>query len=78
MAGKDISFEKALEKLEIIVDELESGDLVLESSLKKFEEGVKLADICKDKLSKAKKKIETLKKNKTGKFVTEEFEADEI
>ena len=39
----DIKFEDALGRLEQIVDQLESGDLALESSLKVFEEGVALA-----------------------------------
>ncbi|MCO4792646.1 MAG: exodeoxyribonuclease VII small subunit [Bacteriovoracaceae bacterium] len=57
---KSQTFEKQLESLEEIVDLLESGDLNLDDSLKKFEEGVKLFKTCKDKLSKAEKKIAVL------------------
>ena len=49
----DINFEKALEELEGIVEDLESGDLSLENSLKSFEKGVKLARQCQEQLSKA-------------------------
>lgn len=75
--SKDVSFEKALEKLEKIVEELENGDLPLEGSLKKYEEGVNLARLCREKLDKAKKTIETLAKNSEGMFQKEPFEDEE-
>jgi exodeoxyribonuclease VII small subunit len=71
---KEISFEKALEKLEKIVEELETGDLSLDTSLKKYEEGIKLAGACQKKLDKAKEKIELLMKKDSGRFVKESFE----
>ena len=46
----EINFEKALEELESIVEDLESGDLSLENSLKSFEKGIKLARQCQDKV----------------------------
>lgn len=57
---KTQTFETQLEKLEEIVGQLESGELNLDDSLNKFEEGVKLFKSCKDKLSKAEKKIAVL------------------
>lgn len=54
------NFEKNLEELERIVQELESGKLGLEKSLKKFEEGVTLYKDCKDQLANAEKKITEL------------------
>jgi exodeoxyribonuclease VII small subunit len=57
---KTQTFETQLEKLEEIVGQLESGELNLDDSLKKFEEGVKLFKACKAKLSKAEKKIAVL------------------
>ncbi|MFH1552697.1 MAG: exodeoxyribonuclease VII small subunit [Candidatus Omnitrophota bacterium] len=74
---KDISFEKALEKLEKIVGELEAGELPLDTSLKKYEEGVKLARACQKKLDKAKEKIEVLIKKDDGRFVKEPFEEED-
>ena len=59
---KKKSFEDALKKLENITQELEEGDLSLEESLKHFDEGVKLADYCNNKLSDAQKKVEILLK----------------
>ena len=71
---KETPFEKALEKLENIVDELEAGDLSLENSLKKYEEGIKLARICQQKLDKAKQKIELLMKDESGSFKKKAFQ----
>ena len=56
----DINFEKALEELEGIVENLESGDLSLENSLKSFEKGIKLARQCQEQLSKAELQVQKL------------------
>ncbi|QGT98966.1 Exodeoxyribonuclease VII small subunit [Candidatus Syntrophocurvum alkaliphilum] len=59
-----ISFEEALQKLEAIVDKLESGELELQEALKLFEEGVRLSVYCQSELKatdyKISKLIETL------------------
>ena len=47
------TFEESLAKLEEITEQLEQGDLSLEDSLKKFDEGVKLAEYCNRKLDEA-------------------------
>lgn len=65
MAKKN--FEESLAKLERITEELESGDLTLEESLKKFDEGVKLAEFCNHKLDEAQQKVNILLK-KEGTF----------
>jgi len=57
---KELSFEHSLEKLENIVRELEEGQITLDDSLKKFEEGVSLYKVCKKSLGKAEKKIKVL------------------
>jgi exodeoxyribonuclease VII small subunit len=56
------SFEDSLAKLENITTELESGDLGLEESLKRFDEGVKLAEFCNRKLNEAQQKVNILLK----------------
>ncbi|MFH1836761.1 MAG: exodeoxyribonuclease VII small subunit [Candidatus Omnitrophota bacterium] len=71
---KDASFEKTLEKLGKIVQELEEGDFSLDSSMKKYEEGIKLARICREDLDKAQKKIETLIKKDEDIFEKKPFE----
>ena len=75
-AAKEIEFETALKKLESIVQNLENGELSLEQSLKQYEEGVKMADICSRRLSEAQKRVEVLMKTSGGKFKTEAFEDD--
>lgn len=54
---KDITYEQALEKLEIIVAKLEQGSIPLEKSLELYEEANKLATYCKKCLDDAEQKI---------------------
>jgi exodeoxyribonuclease VII small subunit len=60
------TFESALKKLEKIVEELESGDLPLEKSLKKFEEGIELSRLCSKKLEETEAKITQLMADSNG------------
>ena len=57
---KERSFEASIKRLETIVSKLESGSESLESSLKLFEEGVKIANFCNNMLETAEQKIEYL------------------
>jgi len=66
-------FEKDLEKLEQVVEALETGGLSLEDALKRFEEGIKLACRCEKTLAEAERKIEILVKNAQGEIVAEPF-----
>ena len=59
-------FETALEELEKVVEQLESGDLSLEESLAAFEKGVWLVKYCNQKLTDVEKKIELLVRDKEG------------
>ena len=68
------SFEAALENLEQIVEQLESGELSLEDSLAAFEKGVGLVKQCNQKLNEVEKKIELLVKDKEGKLRLKSFE----
>jgi exodeoxyribonuclease VII small subunit len=67
------SFEDEIKRLQKIVDELSSGKLTLGESLKKYEEGVKLAQSCSAILNEAQRKVELLMK-KEGKFSLEKFD----
>ncbi|NIO08375.1 MAG: exodeoxyribonuclease VII small subunit, partial [Deltaproteobacteria bacterium] len=60
-------FEDAVEELERVVEQLESGDLSLEDSLAAFENGVRLVKFCNQKLTEVERKIELLVKDKDGK-----------
>jgi exodeoxyribonuclease VII small subunit len=67
------TFEKAIEKLEKIVQELESSDLPLEKAIKKFEEGVQLSKFCSEKLDETEKKITILLKDQNGQLLEKQF-----
>ena len=69
----EIKFEKAMTRLENIVEELERGDLNIEKSLEIFEEGIKMSRVCSNKLNEAEAKIEKLTKGKKGDLITELF-----
>ena len=73
----EIKFEKAMERLEQIVDELEKGDLDIDKSLQIFEEGIKMSRTCSKKLSDAEAKIEKLTRNQKGELITELFPMEE-
>lgn len=66
-------FENDLEKLEHVVEALETGGLSLDDALKRFEEGIKLARRCEKALAAAEKKIEILTKDAKGNIVAESF-----
>ena len=72
--GSNTKFESALEDLELIVEQLETGELSLEDSLTAFEKGVGLVKFCNQKLSEVEKKIELLVKDKDGKLQLKAFE----
>lgn len=57
---EDLTFEEAMQKLEKIADELEKDNLDLDTSVKKFEEGMKLSQKCNKMLEEAEKKITIL------------------
>jgi exodeoxyribonuclease VII small subunit len=59
-AGVDGGFEKAMERLEEIVAQMEAGDLSLDDMIAHFEEGSKLVKQCSAKLGEVEKKIEKL------------------
>lgn len=67
---KEMNFETALERLEKIVEELESGEPSLDESLKLFEEGVKISRFCSGKLEKAEGRIRMLMEDGTEKEFT--------
>ena len=60
--NESISFEEALQELNSIIMQLERGELSLEESLKKFERGTELSQVCEKKLKDCSKKLEVLRK----------------
>ena len=69
------NFEESMKTLEEIVSELENGKLNLDESVKKFEEGMKIAKQCNTILENAEKKI-TILLEKDGELKEEEFDAE--
>ena len=74
---ENINFEEAMQELEKIAEELEKGDLSLDKSVSKFEEGMKLSKKCSDLLDTAEKKI-TMLINNNGEIKEEPFDVDSI
>lgn len=72
-----LPFEDALKKLESIVEAMESDDLPLETLLAKYEEGARLAKICREKLSEAELKIQQLEKTADKEMKLKPFETEE-
>ena len=64
----EISFEESLERLENLVNKMESGDATLEQSLVWFEEGMDLIKSCQVQLNNAEQKVQELVKKTDGKF----------
>lgn len=76
MPKKPLQFEEALEKLEQIVRELEEGEIGLEASLARYEEGVQFLRQCYGILQNAERRIELLTGvDANGQPTTEPFDA---
>jgi exodeoxyribonuclease VII small subunit len=73
-----VTFEAAMKQLEQIVQELESGNLSLEDSIKKFEGGIKLSKFCSSKLDETEKKITLLLKDQDGNVIEKPFVPERI
>ena len=68
------SFEELMENLENIVQELEKGELNLDDSVAKFEEGMKISKECNKILENSEKRITILLEN-NGDISEQDFEA---
>ncbi len=71
------SFESAIERLELIVAQMENDKLPLEDLLVRYEEGIKLVAVCSEKLDAAEKKITIITRDAAGQPRLEEFEPEE-
>jgi len=65
-ADAQLAFEEAVEKLETIVQEMESDELPLETMLVRYEEGAKLVKVCEEKLQSAEARITQLEEKLEG------------
>lgn len=73
---KEQTYEESIKELEQLVKDLESGDLSLDESIKKFEKGMKLSKHCSSLLEDAEKKISVLIEKENGEFTEESFEIE--
>jgi exodeoxyribonuclease VII small subunit len=70
----ELSFEAAMERLELIVEQMESSKLPLEELLARYEEGTKLIAVCNQRLEAAQSRVETLARDATTKPQTSPVE----
>ena len=68
-----LSFEKAMEELEIIVSDLENGSIELEESIEKYQRGIQLKKHCDQKLKEANMKIDQIEIDKDGNVTGKPF-----
>jgi len=67
-----LSFEEAMDELENVVHQLESGKIKLDEAVAVYERGVKLKNLCENKLNDAKSKIDKLVISKEGTILGKE------
>ena len=60
---EELSFEESLEKLEEIVEKLESGNVPLDDAIDEFNEAMKLVKVCSEKLNNAEEAIAKIVKD---------------
>ena len=70
--GQD--FEGAMDRLEKIVEQMESGKMMLEELIVRYEEGMKLVKVCQERLASAEQRIEIITRNNAGKPIVKDFE----
>jgi len=73
-----MTFEKAMARLETIVEAMEGEEVPIEDALKHFEEGMALVAFCEQKLNEVQKKVELILEKKGGapKEAPEDYTAD--
>ncbi len=70
----EANFEQAMQRLEEIVEQMESGELPLEYLIVRYEECMKLVKVCQERLASAEQRIEIITRNSAGKPVVKKFE----
>ena len=73
-ASAELNFESAMDRLESIVEQMESGKLPLEDLIVRYEEGMKLVKVCQERLAHAEQKIEIIARNNAGQTTVKTFE----
>ena len=77
-APDDVPFEEGLKKLETIVEQMEGDEMPLEDLLEHYEEDIRLAKECQEKLEAAELKIKKLQPNADGEYELFDDDSDEF
>ncbi len=72
-----LRFEEALERLEELVEQLESGNLALEETIARFEEGQGLLRTCTELLGRAEQKVKAVLERSDGSLTAEDFTTED-
>src|SRR6202163_1622871 len=75
-AAPELNFEKAMDRLEAIVEQMETGKLPLEDLIVRYEEGMNMVKVCQERLTAAEQKIEIIARDSAGQAVVKPFEPD--
>ena len=62
-----------MNRLEEIVEQMESGKMMLEELILRYEEGMKLVKVCQERLASAEQRIEIITRNNAGKPIVKDF-----
>lgn len=73
MAEKPLNFEEALARLETIAEQIERGQIGLEESITRYEEGMMLVKKCREMLTKAEHRIQQIHQQADGSLDVSEF-----
>jgi exodeoxyribonuclease VII small subunit len=71
---KNLKFEQAMERLDAIVEAMESGEIGIEESIAKYEEAMQLAAHCRRILDESEQRIKKIQVDAAGQLRTEPFE----
>ena len=74
MAAKEKKFEDEIKDLEMLVNQIDSGELTLEESISAFERGVALVKSLNRKLDEVERKVELLTRNAEGRLQSSSLE----
>ncbi len=73
MSEKPLSFEEALTRLESIAEQIERGQIGLEESIARYEEGMSLVRQCRDMLTRAEHRIQQIHQRADGSLEVTDF-----
>lgn len=71
---KNLKFEQAMQRLDAIVEAMESGEIGIEESISKYEEAMKLAAHCRKILDESEQRIKQIQLDAAGEPQAEPFE----